>query len=314
MPGGRPKKIKPPCKLDGCEKPSKSRGMCGTHYMQLRRGAIDERGASLRPMKQGRDGGCEVDGCGDPIVARRMCSKHYQRRMSGASGEARERHANHSREGVCRLEGCGREIENGRVRMCRRHYAQYYRRIIDEDGVRLRELKRVPSAEGLACSVPDCHSRPTRRGMCQKHRRQEQAGLIDEQGNKLREHKTRGRPRRKARWRTSGGYVRKHAPEHPNADKYGNVLEHRLVMEAHLDRLLGPKEVVHHINGKRDDNRLENLQLRQWTTHPPGSEPVDDIEAALGLLEERLTKNTTGGEAHLERLQDLLDRESARSA
>ena len=43
----------------------------------------------------------------------------------------------------------------------------------------------------------------------------------------------------------------------------GYVLEHRLVVARAIGRPLEPRETVHHINGDRKDNSLENLQLRQ---------------------------------------------------
>ena len=57
------------------------------------------------------------------------------------------------------------------------------------------------------------------------------------------------------------GYVCIHFPSHPNARGKGYVREHRLVMERSIGRYLTAKEVVHHRNGKKDDNRIENLRL-----------------------------------------------------
>lgn len=57
------------------------------------------------------------------------------------------------------------------------------------------------------------------------------------------------------------GYILVRQPDHPFANSGGYVREHRLVMEQHLGRNLSPDEVVHHVNGDRADNRIENLEL-----------------------------------------------------
>ena len=65
----------------------------------------------------------------------------------------------------------------------------------------------------------------------------------------------------------SDGYVAIYCPEHQKANKDGYVMEHILVMEEAIGRHLAEEEVVHHKNHKRDDNRLENLELMTFRDH-----------------------------------------------
>lgn len=73
---------------------------------------------------------------------------------------------------------------------------------------------------------------------------------------------------------TPHGYIMIHCPDHPCAQN-DYVFEHRLVMEQKLGRLLLPTETIHHKNGIKDDNRIENLEL--WTKNHSDGHRYDDL-------------------------------------
>lgn len=72
--------------------------------------------------------------------------------------------------------------------------------------------------------------------------------------------------------------------KHPNSSKRGQIMEHVLIMSEYLGRPLFAKETVHHKNGIRHDNRIENLEL--WShSHPFGQKVEDKIAWCKEFLE-----------------------------
>lgn len=207
---------------------------------------------------------CDVEWCERKHEAKGYCRMHYQRFRNGLDMNAPPQEKRPDQD--CIIDSCNqRHIARG---YCSMHYQRFMDGSDMDAPVPVRDSSR-------ACKIEGCEGKYKGLGYCRLHYER------FKNGSDMDAPVRQKNPGHWGKWGPAGnGYI---ARNRLVDGKLENQKQHRFVMAEHLGRDLLPHESVHHINGIRDDNRLENLEL--WSTSQPyGQRAVDKVAWAREII------------------------------
>lgn len=239
------------CTVEGCGGKFKAKSLCSKHYLRFRK-----YGDPLFECSNSNSILCKIESCGKIVHAKSLCDKHYTRYL---------RHGNpliNKRDYIfklCEIKNCDKEVRT--KNLCGKHYARYLRY-----GDPLYNKHEHSKCRTLLCKIDGCNKPFHIKDLCTTHyyrflRHGDPLKILTGLGHT-----------NKAGYRIIS----------INGVSYQ---EHRYIMEQYLERKLFDNENVHHKNGIKNDNRINNLEL--WVKCQPCGQRTEDL---VKFAKEILTK------------------------
>jgi hypothetical protein len=211
---------------------------------------------------------CSVEGCDREAKIKGTCKRHWVSPRTCDEEGCDKPHASKGKckthlkiTKICKIDWC-QSLVTGGFGYCAMHYRRQ----------RLGISMDIPRRERKygQCPIKNCKNQISSGGLCHAHASRKNRGAVINAPMSLKSPSYLDLISEPWHSRDSHGYaVRKFNGK--------TISQHRYVMELYLGRKLFKFENVHHINGIRDDNRIENLEL--WTKPQPCGQRPQDLVA-----------------------------------